>query len=850
MSLMAGAEVLVMVDEPAAAAALNRALKAGGYLVRTGAPTPGSNERAALVFIEIGGEPDSVAGSSRERSSSPCPFSTVWRRGAWIWERGESLSTRWRGTAPSGARVRTGSSRERSDGAAGSSRERSERALALLRKMRTDGRGSGRIIVAIARRSQADDETAALAAGADEVWALPLDRRVLGHRLAALERRWSELRVLTVANRELRERERLLQTIIDAVPHRMFIKDRQRRYILVNRALAQAVGRPPQEMIGRTVHELSYFTPELLRVIDAADERVLNDGLATETVEERVTDPDGPPQVFHVLKIPVTAESGAVIAAAGISQDITNRKRSEEALRASQRLLQTLVDTLPMYVSVKDRNLRYTLVNRLVRESQDPGSGDPVNRTFDEVGHHSDERRAWVRQADRRVLETGQAQRIGELRTSRRQGVESWERVVKLPLRNEAGEIAGIITVGEDITELKRAETERLRLERHFQHAQKLESLGVLAGGIAHDFNNLLTGILGNAELALVQLDPGHPASAPIADVRTASLRAAALVRQMLDYAGKGRRSTGLFRIDDCVQEMVHLLRASIPSTIDVAFDLAPGLPSIEGDAAQIQQVAMNLITNAAEAIGSGPGTVTVATGVETLTPDTQAHWRLNPHVPPGEYVYLEVRDTGSGMTEDVRARIFEPFFTTKFTGRGLGLAAVLGIVRTHGGAIGIETAPGRGTTFRVWLPASALPGEAAPSQADSAVPRSFTGRVLLVDDDPMVRDVLRRQLEVLGFTVAVASNGKEALDRFGDRLADLAVAVLDATMPVMGGKETLRELKRRRPSLPVILCSGHDEQSAQSGGVLADGYLNKPVPMDTLRETLQMTMRSGAAPT
>jgi PAS domain S-box-containing protein len=555
-------------------------------------------------------------------------------------------------------------------------------------------------------------------------------------------------------------------------------------------------------------------------------------------------------RVNRVIKVPVFGENGEVIGLAGISEDITERIRSEEALRESQRLLQTLVDTLPMYVTVKDRNLRYTLLNRLVRESQNPAVGDQLHHTFEEGGQYSEERLSWVRKADRRVLDTGEAQSVAALRTSRRPGVETWERVIKLPLRNEAGEIIGILTVGEDISELRRAEAERLQLERQFQHAQKLESLGVLAGGIAHDFNNLLMSVLGNAELALLQIAPDHPASALIGDVRTASLRAAALTRQMLDYAGKGSHATGPVQINASLQEIVQLLKVSIPPMVTVRFALAPRLPTVAGDASQIQQVAMNLITNAAEAIGNAPGTLDLATGVETLAPNVQARWHLDPPVAAGEYVYLEVRDTGSGMTEEVRSRIFEPFFTTKFTGRGLGLAAVLGIVRNHGGAIGIDSKPGSGTAIRVWLPVPESPAAEAPSPARAAPPRTFAGQVLLVDDEPLVRDVLRRQLESLGFTVATAANGQEALERFGDRLAALSLVILDATMPVLGGKDTLRELKRRRPALPVILCSGYDQQTAASSdGLVADGYLKKPVPMASLQEVLQKAMPAGAPP-
>jgi CheY-like chemotaxis protein len=308
----------------------------------------------------------------------------------------------------------------------------------------------------------------------------------------------------------------------------------------------------------------------------------------------------------------------------------------------------------------------------------------------------------------------------------------------------------------------------------------------------------------------------------------------------MLDYAGKGSLATGPVSVNASVEEILHLLRVSIPRPVEVEFHLTPDLPPVEADASQFQQVVMNLITNAAEAIGEVPGKITLSSGVESLTPQVMERWQPSTQLPPGNYVFFQVQDTGSGMTREVRSRMFEPFFTTKFTGRGLGLAAVMGIVRAHRGAIGIESAPGRGTTFRLWLPISTATTEALQSTSP-APPASFSGYVLIVDDEPMVRDVLRRQFEALGMQVATASNGKEALDQFGDHLGDLALVVLDATMPVMGGKETLRELKRRQPSLPVALCSGYDAQAAAGTdeSAHADAYLKKPVQLNELRAVL-----------
>jgi PAS domain S-box-containing protein len=406
------------------------------------------------------------------------------------------------------------------------------------------------------------------------------------------------------------------------------------------------------------------------------------------------------------------------------------------------------------------------------------------------------------------------------------------------PLRDEAtGAVNGLLGVSIDITERERAEKERASLQAQLLQVQKLESLGLLAGGIAHDFNNILTAILGGAATARLALAPESPAHADLDIVITAAHRAADLTRQMLAYSGKGRFEIRPIDVSRLVKEIANLLETTISKKVQMRLELADGLPAVEADVAQVQQVLMNLVINGAEAIGDERGTVLVTTGVQDID-EQYAQNLFASEIRTGRYVFLEVHDTGSGMDEETQSKIFDPFFTTKFTGRGLGLAAVLGIVRGHGGAIKVYSSPGRGSTFKVFFPASDL----APLAFAKAAP-SFRGDglALLVDDDPGVRGAVRRMLELLGFRVLEAANGRAGTEVFARHAHEIKIVLLDMTMPEMGGEETFRELRRLRDDVAVILTSGYNEIEATRRFVTKGlaGFLQKPFTPDELAAKL-----------
>ena len=389
--------------------------------------------------------------------------------------------------------------------------------------------------------------------------------------------------------------------------------------------------------------------------------------------------------------------------------------------------------------------------------------------------------------------------------------------------------------------------SERKRLEEQLRQTQKLESLGVLAGGVAHDFNNLLTGLLGNASLALDSMGPSHHARRFLDQIVVTSHRAADLTRQLLAYAGKGRFVITRIDISQLVREIASLIESSIPKTVQLRLELAENPPLIEGDASQIQQLAMNLIINAGEAIGEeGTGTVLVTTGLQEVDSHYLATVLPEAPIQPGRFVCLEVSDTGQGMSQATIARIFDPFFTTKFTGRGLGLAAVSGIVRGHRGTIKVYSESGKGSTFKVLLPAVETAGRERKRASETDL--AGVGLVLVVDDEAVVRQIARAALERYGYTVAVVADGQSAVEFFERAGDQVAVVLLDMTMPGLAGPETLQRLQAIRPGVRVVLSSGYNESEAIrrfTGRKLA-GFLQKPYTAAQLAEKIQTAVREG----
>ncbi len=401
----------------------------------------------------------------------------------------------------------------------------------------------------------------------------------------------------------------------------------------------------------------------------------------------------------------------------------------------------------------------------------------------------------------------------------------------------EPGQFVAITT---DITARIRMEAEQRRIEEQVLQTQKLESLGVLAGGIAHDFNNILMAVLGHCELALRRLPKESPAISSLEHIKNSAGKAADLANQMLAYSGKGKFVVEPHDLTSIIEEMEQMLTVSVSKKVVLRYEFAPHLPAVEADLTQIRQIILNLVINASDAIGDRSGVVAVSTGVMDCDRAYLAETWLDEKLPDGQYVFLEVADNGCGIDPLTIKRIFEPFFSTKFTGRGLGMAAVLGIVRGHKGAIKVYSEIGKGTTFKVLLPAGNR-AAAIYDQPESLPTFKGSGLVLLVDDDETVLSVSASMLRELGFEVLVAKDGREAVQVYADKAQDISFVLTDLTMPHLDGEQAFREMRRINPSVKVILCSGYNEQEVSQkfvGKGLA-GFLKKPYPLSALQEAV-----------
>ena len=558
------------------------------------------------------------------------------------------------------------------------------------------------------------------------------------------------------------------------------------------------------------------------------------------TVEYRYVDSKGEIRHLEQKSSPLDDSLGQPMGMVAIIRDSTERKRRELELKVRDRAIASSINA----IAVADMDGRLTYVNdSFLRlwEYTDPNEvlGKPVEDFW-----QSHEAAAEITGALKRK-ETDTGELVGIKKTGAPFHVLYCANMV----RDERGKPVCIMASFLDVTEHKHAEEERRQLETQLQHAQKLESLGLLASGIAHDFNNLLMGILGHADLALMQLPSFSPTRKSVQEIRVTAQRAADLTKELLAYSGSGKLVVEPVLLSEVVREMAHLLEVFIAKKCALEYDFAANLPAVEADATQLRQVIMNLILNASEAIGGNRGVVAVRTGLMECDRACLSETHLGENLPEGAYVYLEVEDTGCGMTAETRGRLFEPFFTTKVTGRGLGLAAVIGIVRGHRGAIRVYSEPGRGTTFRVLFPASKRPAEAHLPVAEELEAWHGTGTVLVVDDELTIRELTRDVLERVGFTVLTAADGREAVEIYRANADRIRFVLLDMTMPNMDGRETFEAIQEIRRDVPVILSSGFNEQYSRSrfvgGG--PDEFIQKPYGLKQLLEVVRKVISTSS---
>ena len=525
-------------------------------------------------------------------------------------------------------------------------------------------------------------------------------------------------------------------------------------------------------------------------------------------------------------------EQGQMTGFWGVLTDITERRSVEDRLRQTQFAVDRAADA----VFWVDENARFIYVNQAACRSLGYSREELLSMTVHDIDpafpaevwpdHWSD-----LKKHTALVFESRHRAKDG--------------RVFPVELSANYQEYGGVgfnCAFARDISERKHDEEQRRKLESRVQEAQKMESLSVLAGGVAHDFNNLLMGVLGNAELALLDLSPVSPARESVEKIRMAALRAADLARQMLAYSGKGSFVVGSVNLSELVSEMGRLVQSSLTSDALVEYHLEEEMRPVSADVTQIRQLVMNLMSNACEALGDGGGLVDVSTGMMECDEECIRLALFSDGCSEGWYAFLEVSDTGAGMDAATVDKMFDPFFTTKFTGRGLGLAAVSGIVRGHGGMIFVDSVLGRGTTIRVLLPAASDENAVRSEDTDGIEFRAGDGSVvLLVDDDTSVLDVGARMLEGAGFRVITATDGHDALHAFEKHTAEIDCVVLDLTMPGMGGEDTYEQLRRMDRDVPVILGSGyfHAELREQFKDKGFAAVLQKPYRREHLVRTV-----------
>jgi len=529
-----------------------------------------------------------------------------------------------------------------------------------------------------------------------------------------------------------------------------------------------------------------------------------------------------------------------------IIHDITDRRRAQEALKESEERFRTLVQNSSDVIVIIDEKGLFAYESSSVQRVLGYKKGYLLGKTPAYFTHPDD-----IEQVLNDLDEVFSGTNPGtptEFRFRKADGTWIYLEAIGKNLLDYPG-INGIVITARDITSRKKIEQERLEMERRLLHAQKLESLGVMAGGIAHDFNNLLMAILGNLDLALLDISAVSRSHTYIEHARSAGHKAADLTNQMLAYSGRGKFDLKAFDMSEIVEEMVHLLKTAITKTITLNLQMDRDLSPIMADPGQVQQIIMNLIVNASDAIDEKPGIITITTGMQECDEAyfIQSQLKNKPH--PGLYVYLEVRDTGCGMDKQTKEKLFDPFFTTKFTGRGLGMAAVLGIVEGHKGSITVESEPGEGTTIRVLFPAIERVHPARREQ-ESAAPTLLedTGKtpltnktVLIVDDEDMVLSVCKSMVEHLGCRVVTATDGDEAIKVFHTHKDEIDCVILDLTMPKKDGQATFEELRRIRSDIKIIISSGYDEQEITQRffGKRLSGIIKKPYQLENLAKVL-----------
>jgi len=600
--------------------------------------------------------------------------------------------------------------------------------------------------------------------------------------------------------------------------------DHDLRYIVAGGDEGGILGLAPAGCQGKAVRDV--LPPEVAQALEPLYRGALDGRRAAVEVPYR-------DRWLLVRAGPVRDGQGAIVAGMSLSQDITEAKQAEHALRGSRDLLQEIIESSNDAIVAKDLEGRYVLINSSAARLLGRPAGEIVGR--DDTALFPADQAARSREADARVRSGGESETAEEHVV-----VDGRRRTLLLtrsPLRDHDGRIIGVLGVARDVTQQR-------QLEERLSRAHRMESVARLAGGIAHDFNNLLTVVLGSAEILLDDLPRAYARRNDLEEIKTAATQAAQLTRQVLAYSRQQVLAPRLLDLNGLVGGMERTLRPLVGARIELVLDLAAQSGAVRVDSAQLEQAVVNLVMNARDAMPGG-GRLHIAT--RNVVVD-EAFAREHPPMRPGRYTTLAVRDSGVGMDEDTQSHLFEPFFTTKpgRHGAGLGLATTYGIVKQSGGYIWTESAPDAGATFTIYLPwHEPLVAAAVPAADSSGAARGAGETVLVVDDEPAVRVVTKRILQRSGYAVLEAAGGAEALDALREHPGPVHLLLTDVIMPDMNGRDVARQVRGQRPGIRVVYMSGYSPEAIAHDGLLDEGaaFVRKPFESGLLLQTVRRAL-------
>ncbi len=650
----------------------------------------------------------------------------------------------------------------------------------------------------------------------------------------------------------LSEQERFYRTIVEAAHEGIWVVNEDFKTVFVNTKIAEILGYSPSYIVGKSTLE---FVPEEEHQ-DVLLRRSNRKKGIFEQYERTLICANGERKIFLVNAAALLDSKGKFKGAVGFFADITERKHLERLIERERNLLKEYLNLSPSIFLVLDHDGNITFANKAIEQILSPEGSMIGKNWFDNFTPLQEREKA--KKSFQKMIESPDDSVVGshEILVVSGRGEERILSIRCRVLKNGEGKKMGIICAGLDITEQKRAEREREALEERIKQTQRLESIGVLAGSIAHDFNNLLVGIVGNTDLAMMELPQEHPAQKYLGEVIKISKKLTHISNQLLTYAGKAKTYVREISLTELIKNLETLIELSVANKkIAVKYELDDNIPLISADPLYVQQLIIDLITNSAEAIGDKSGVITIVTRCMFCDRKYFEGTYFGHDNPEGDYVYLEVADTGPGIPDEVKQRMFEPFYSTKIFGRGLGLSAVAGIVKAHKGAIKVYTELGKGTSIKVLFPAirgkSSGKGEGEDLSKGKytesvEVEREFyKGLILVVDDEKMVRETVKNMLEQGGYKVITAEDGQKAIETYKVYKDSVDLVLLDMTMPIYDGEETFRELRRIKPDVKVILSSGYNIQDLMDrfvGKGLA-GFIQKPFILSTLLKTIESVL-------